>query len=318
MTHSALDVAGLHVGIDTAKARLDGALSPAEPIVSVANSPQGWQALIRTLKGRKVSAIGIEASGGYERGVMHALLAAGFSVRLINPFRLRRFAEALGIKAKNDHLDARVIARFTAQMPTREVVRNPAAERLAELVQARRQLSEDLVRLENQRAALHDALLKRISQRRLADLRADLAQIDQRLAERVAADAAFAARARLLRSVPGVGPVAAHTLLALLPELGRLSRKQIAALVGVAPFDHESGQSKGERHIWGGRAGVRHALYMAALSASRCNPRLKAFYQRLKAAGKPPKVALVALMRKLITILNAMVRDGQEWTAITP
>jgi transposase len=311
MTQSAVPV-----GIDVAKDRLDVALGPAGPGFVVDNSPAGWKALQQRLTGLPVSAIGLEASGGYERGVLRTLLAAGFSVRLINPFRLRQFAKALGVFAKNDRLDARVIARFLAQMPTRAAVRHPAAERLAELVQARRQLSEELVRLENQSAPVADALLKRLLQRRRARLRADLLLLDKRLAEQIAADAALAARARLLRSVPGVGPVLAATLLALLPELGSLSRQQIAALVGVAPFDHESGKFQGERRIWGGRAGVRSALYMAALSGSRCNPVLQAFHARLKAAGKLPKVALVAVMRKLITTLNAMVRDGREWTQL--
>jgi transposase len=311
MTQSAV-----HVGIDVAKDRLDVALGPTGPGFVVDNSPAGWKALQQRLTGLPVSAIGLEASGGYERGVLRALLAAGFSVRLINPFRLRQFAKALGVFAKNDRLDARVIARFLAQMPTRAAVRHPAAERLAELVQARRQLSEELVRLENQSTPVADALLKRLLQRRRARLRADLLLLDKRLAEQIAADAALAARARLLRSVPGVGPVLAATLLALLPELGSLSRQQIAALVGVAPFDYESGKFQGERRIWGGRAGVRSALYMAALSGSRCNPVLQAFHARLKAAGKLPKVALVAVMRKLITTLNAMVRDGREWTQL--
>jgi transposase len=311
MTQSAVPV-----GIDVAKDRLDVALGPAGPGFVVDNSPAGWKALQQRLTGLQVSAIGLEASGGYERGVLRALLAAGFSVRVIHPFRLRQFAKALGVFAKNDRLDARVIARFLAQMPTRAAVRHPAAERLAELVQARRQLSEELVRLENQSAPVADALLKRLLQRRRARLRADLLLLDKRLAEQIAADAALAARARLLRSVPGVGPVLAATLLALLPELGSLSRQQIAALVGVAPFDHESGKFQGERRIWGGRAGVRSALYMAALSGSRCNPVLQAFHARLKAAGKLPKVALVAVMRKLITTLNAMVRDGREWTQL--
>jgi transposase len=311
MTQSAVPV-----GIDVAKDRLDVALGPTGPGFVVDNSPAGWKALQQRLTGLQVSAIGLEASGGYERGVLRALLTAGFSVRLINPFRLRQFAKALGVFAKNDRLDARVIARFLAQMPTRAAVRHPAAERLAELVQARRQLSEELVRLENQSAPVADALLKRLLKRRRARLRADLLLLDKRLAEPIAADAALAARARLLRSVPGVGPVLAATLLALLPELGSLSRQQIAALVGVAPFDHESGKFQGERRIWGGRAGVRSALDMAALSSSHCNPVLQAFHARLKAAGKRPKVALVAVMRKLITTLNAMVRDGREWTQL--
>jgi transposase len=309
---------GLHVGIDVAKDRLDVALLPTGPCFAFENTPAGWAALKRKLKGRQVAAIGLEASGGYERGVARALLAAGFSVRLINPFRLRQFAQALGVLAKNDRLDARVIARFVAQMPTREVRRNPAAERLAEVVQARRQLSEERVRVYNQAAQAADELLKRLHERRLRQLQAEILLLDRRMAEMVAADADLAGRARLLQSVPGVGPVLIYTLLGLLPELGRLTRKQIAALVGVAPFDHDSGKVQGERRIWGGRAPVRCALYMTALTASRWNPALTAFDARLRAAGKRPKVALVAGMRKLLTILNAILRDGHAWSFELP
>jgi transposase len=317
MPHAPASVVPLHVALDVAKDRLDVALSPEEPVLAVENTPGGWKALLRQLKGRPVAAIGLEASGGYERGVLHALIEAGYSVRLINPFRLRQFAKALGILAKNDRLDARVIARFVAQMPTRAVVRDRTAERLAELVRARHQLGAELVRLDNQAAQTQDAFLKRLHGGRRVRLKAEILLLDKRLAEQIAADPALADKARLLRSVPGVGPVLATTLLALLPELGRLKRRQIAALVGVAPFDDDSGHRQGRRAIWGGRAGVRQALYMAALTASRCNPALHAFHTRLSAAGKAPKVALVAGMRKLLTLLNAMLRDGAEWK-LTP
>lgn len=317
MPHPTAPVAALTVGIDVSKARLDIALGPEGEVLSLPNTRDGWDQLIRTLAGHGVAAVGLEASGGYERGLLHALMAAGVSARLINPFRLRQFAKALGVLAKNDRLDARMIARFTAQMPTRPAVRHPAAERLAELAKARRQLSEERVRLQNQAADVQDGVLKRLHRRRLARLSADLALLDKRLAELIAADAALTDRARLLRSVPGVGPVLAATLLALLPELGSLTRRQIAALVGVAPFDHDSGTAQGRRAIWGGRAGVRAMLDMGALTAARCNPVLMGFQARLRAAGKPPKVALVATMRKLLTTLNAMVRTGQEWDTKT-
>jgi transposase len=301
-------------GIDVAKDRLDFMVLPEQQCSSVRNDPAGWAELIERLRAFSISAIGLEASGGYERGVMRALLADGMSVRQINPFKLRQFANASGVLAKNDRLDARMIASFVAIMPTRPAQRQaPTIERLAEMVTVRRQLSEQKVAAENASRLLEDAMLQRLSRRRMAGLAADIAQLDARLAETVAADPASAQRYRLLTSMPGVGPVLAGTLVALLPELGRLSRKQIAALVGVAPYDFDSGKLKGKRCIWGGRAPVRQVLYMAALSASSWNPVFKAFHDRLAAAGKMPKVVIVAVMRKMITTLNAMVRDDVVW-----
>jgi transposase len=301
-------------GIDVSKDRLDVMVLPEQQCSSVRNDPAGWAELVERLRGFSIAAIGLEASGGYERGVMRALLAAGMSVRQINPFKLRQFANASGVLAKNDRLDARMIASFVAIMPTRPARRHtPAIEQLAEMVSLRRQLSEQKVAAENAGRLLEDAMLQRLSRRRIARLVADIAQLDERMVEIVATDAALAHRYRLLTSMPGVGPVLACTLIALLPELGHLSRKQIAALVGVAPYDFDSGKLKGKRCIWGGRAPVRHVLYMAAMSASNWNPTLKAFHDRLAAVGKLPKVVIVAVMRKMITMLNAMVRDDVAW-----
>jgi transposase len=301
-------------GIDVAKERLDVMVLPEQQCSSVRNDPAGWAELVEWLRGFSISAIGLEASGGYERGVMRALLVAGMSVRQINPFKLRQFANASGVLAKNDRLDARMIASFVAIMPTRPAQRQaPAIERLAETVTVRRQLSEQKVAAENASRLLEDAMLRHLSRRRIARLAADIAQLDERLVEIVAADAALAHRYQLLTSMPGVGTVLACTLIALLPELGRMSRKQVAALVGVAPYAFDSGKLKGKRCIWGGRAPVRQVLYMAALSASNWNPVLKAFHNRLAAVGKLPKVVIVAVMRKMITTLNAMVRDDVVW-----
>ena len=269
--------------------------------------------MIERLHGSPVAAIGIEPSGGYERGVIRALLAAGLSVRRINPNKLRQFARARGVLAKNDRLDARLIAEYVAIMPTRIVQRDVAAERLAEVVTMRRQLCDEHVTVENQAAHVEDAMLRRLNKRRLARLEADIRLLDKRLAEMVAADPTLAQRYELLTSMPGVGPVLAFTLIALLPELGQMSRKQIAALVGLAPYDFDSGKLRGHRSIYGGRMPVRNVLYMAALSACRYNPALKAFHNRLAAADKKPKVVIVAVMRKMITTLNAMLRDKAEW-----
>jgi transposase len=301
-------------GIDVSKDRLDVMVLPEQQCVSVANDAAGWAELVEWLCGFSIAAIGIEASGGYERGAMRALLAAGMSVRQVNPFKLRQFARASGVLAKNDPLDTRMIASFVAIMPTRPAQRQtPTAERLAEMLAVRRQLSAEKVAAENASRLLEDAMLQRLSRRRIGRLAADIDMLDGHLVKIVQTDAALAHRYRLLTSMPGVGPVLACTLIALLPELGRMSRKQVAALVGVAPYAFESGKFKGRRCIWGGRAPVRQVLYMAAMSASNWNPVLKTFHDRLKAAGKLPKVAIVAVMRKMITLLNAMLRDDVVW-----
>ena len=301
-------------GIDVSKDRLDVMVLPEGKRSSVPNDVAGWAELVEQLRGCSIAAIGIEASGGYERGAIRALLAADLPVRQVNPFKLRQFAKASGVLAKNDPLDARMIASFVAIMPTRPAQpRAPALERLVEMLAVRRQLSAEKVAAENASRLLEDAMLQRLSRRRIARLAADIDLLDRQLVEVAGTDAALAHRYRLLTSMPGVGAVLACTLIALLPELGRLSRKQAAALVGVAPYAFESGALKGRRRIWGGRANIRQVLYMAAMSASNWNPVLKAFRDRLAAAGKLPKVVIVAVMRKMITMLNAMVRDDVVW-----
>jgi len=301
-------------GIDVAKDRLDVMVLPGQQSFAVRNDAAGWAELVARLRGIAIAGIGLEASGGYERGAMRALLAAGLPACQVNPFKLRQFARASGVLAKNDPLDTRMIASFVAIMPTRPAqLRPPAIERLAEMLAVRRHLNAEKVAAANASRLLEDAMLQRLSRRRIARLAADVDMLDRHLAAIVESDAALAHRYRLLTSMPGVGPVLACTLMALLPELGTMSRKQVAALVGVAPYAFESGKFKGRRCIWGGRAPVRDALYMAALSAGNWNPVLKAFRTRLKGAGKMAKVVIVAVMRKMITILNAMVRDDVVW-----
>jgi transposase len=301
-------------GIDVSIDRLDVMILPEEQSFSVSNDPAGWAELVEWLRDFSIAAIGIEASGGYERGVMRALLAAGLSVRQVNPFKLRQFAKASGVLAKSDRLDARMIASFVAIMPTRPAQRQtPAVERMAEMLTVRRQISDEKVAAENASKVLEDAMLQRLSRRRIARLTADIDLLDEHLVKIVSADAALAQRYRLLTSMSGVGAVLACTLIALLPELGQMNRKQVAALVGVAPYAFESGKLKGARCIWGGRAKVRRVLYMAAMSACNWNPALKAFHDRLEATGKKPKVVIVAVMRKMLTTLNAMVRDDVVW-----
>lgn len=304
----------LHVGIDVAKDRLDVAIVETGELFRLDNDAGGHAALVERLSDQAVAAVGLEASGGYERGVLKALWQAGLAVRRINPHRLRQFARAAGVNAKNDRLDARLIARFLATLATHPVELDPRLEPLVELVTVRRQLCAELIRVRNQAEHLRDVALKRLAARRARRIEADIVLIDKRIAEKIAADPVLAHRDRLLRSVPGVGPVLSATLLALVPELGRLSNRQIAALIGLAPFDHDSGKLKGKRCIWGGRQSVRNVLYMAALSAGIHNPVLAAFRKRMRDKAKPPKLIIVAVMRKLITTLNAILRSEKPWS----
>ena len=301
------------VGIDVSKARLDVAVLPAGEAFQVGNDRDGRAELVRRLRGLKPTGIGLEASGGYEREAIKALSKADLPVRRLNPLRVRQFAQACGLLAKTDRIDALLIARFIATLPTRQAERNEAVERLAELVTARRQICDEIVRASNQAEHATQPLLRRLARRRIDRLKDDLLLLDKALHDAVQASPDLAHKDQLLRSVPGVGPVFSHTLLALMPELGALTNRQAAALVGVAPYAFDSGVMRGQRHIFGGRKAVRDVAYMAALAGAAHNPVLKAFRQRLIAAGKKPKVALVALMRKLITILNAILREDQPW-----
>ena len=289
------------------------AVYPSGEYWQVTNDEAGWRDLCRRLKARGARAIGIEASGGYERDVIIALVQAGLPVRHVNPWKLRQFAKAAGFLAKNDRLDAPAIARFVDTLPCHEARHDPNIARLAELVTARRQLLDDRQRCSNQMELVRDTGLRRMQKRRIRQLDTDIAHLDQRIAEAIAAAPDLAERYNLLYSMPGVGPVLAATLIAFLPELGSLTNRQIAALVGVAPYDFDSGKMRGVRCIWGGRAKIRRVLFMAAQVAAMHNPVLKAFKQRLIDDGKKPKVAIVAVMRKLIVMLNAMVRDNAPW-----
>jgi transposase len=304
------------VGIDVSKARLDVALTTGEAW-SVSNDRAGWRALIDKLQTIRPEAVGLEPSGGYERDLVEALTQAGLAVRRVEAGRVRAFAGVLGLKAKTDLIDAQLIARFVQTLPGRTVEPDARAQALAELVDARRALCEEQVRVRNQAEQVRDPMLRRMAARRLNRMKADVVLLEKRLAATVAADPDLAERDKLMRSVPGVGPVLSWTLMAHLPELGRLSHKQIAALVGVAPYDRQSGSLKGRSMIRGGRAVVRNVAYMAALIGARHNPVLAAMKQRLTEKGKPGKVILVALINKLMTLLNAVVRDRSEWRIAT-
>ncbi len=305
------------VGIDVSKDWLDVAVHPSGEHFREANDGAGWCALRRRLKTLGARAIGIEASGGYERQVIRILVQASLPVRMVNPWKLRQFAKAAGLLAKNDRLDAGAIARFVDTLPCRAARHDPNLARLAELVTARRQILDARQQCANQTELLRDRELGRMLARRIRQLDADAARLEQRIAQETAAVPALAERQKLLCSMPGVGPVLATTLIAFLPELGSLTNRQIAALVGVVPYDFDSGKMRGVRRIFGGRAKVRRVLFMAAQAAAIWNPTLKACKQRLRDAGKKPKVAIVAVMRKLIVTLNAMVRDNAKWTPKT-
>ncbi len=301
------------VGIDVSKARLDVAIWPTGELFQVLNERDGWRELARRLRRLDVELVGLEASGGYERGVLRALTEAGLPARLVNPFRARQFAKACGTLAKNDRLDAIAIARFVAAVPPRPTIRSRALEDLAELVTTRRQLIDELTRAANQAEHARQAVVSRLARRRIRQLKAEILLLDKAIAKTIDDDPEMSRKSALMRSVPGVGPVFTQSLLALMPELGSLTSRQAAALLGVAPFDFESGTFKGQRRIFGGRRALRDVAFMAAMIASRCNPVFKAFSQKLRDAGKRPKVAIVAVMRKLIVTLNAMIRNDQQW-----
>lgn len=304
---------GAFVGIDVSKAWLDVASWPEGQPLRLPNDGRGWAELVRYCRRLPVAAIGLEASGGYERGLLRSLIDAGLPARRVNPLRVRQVARGCGMLAKNDRLDAKAIARFVALVPQRPPLCDRAAEALAELVAARRQLKDELTRAANQAEQAEQPVLRRLAARRARRLQADILLLDKAIAEAVAADDDMARKSKLMQSVPGVGPVFAHSLLALMPELGTLTGRQAASLLGVAPFDCESGAFKGQRRIFGGRKKLRDVAYMAALVAGTHNPQLKTFKSRLQAAGKKPKVALVAVMRKLIVTLNAMIKNNQPW-----
>jgi transposase len=256
----------------------------------------------------------LEATGGVELALVAQLGAVGLPVVVTNPRQVRDFARATGQLAKTDRIDAEILARFADQVrPELRPLPDPAIQELAALLARRRQLVEMLTAERNRLRRAARRVRPRITEH-VHWLERELDDIDHDLADAIRSSPLWREQEDLLRTVPGIGPVVASTLLAGLPELGRLNRKEIAALVGVAPLNRDSGTLRGRRSVWGGRGQIRAALYMAALAATRFNPKVRAFYQRLLAAGKPKKVALVACMRKLLTILNAMVHNNTSWT----
>jgi transposase len=302
------------VGVDVSKHRLDIHLRPSGESFTLDHDDGSVAALIERLGALTPALIVLEATGGMEVRLGAALAAAGLPVAIVNPPQVRAFARAMGRLAKTDRLDAAVIAHFAeAVRPPVRPLPDEATRHLGALVARRRQLLEMLVAERNRRHAADPVLHGRIDAH-LRWLEEALAEIEQDLDGAVRESAIWRAKEALLRSVPGIGHVSARTLLAELPELGSLTRRQAAALVGVAPFSRDSGRMRGRRTVWGGRARLRACLYMAAVAAARgSNPALAGFYKRLRLAGKPAKLALTACMRKLVVTLNAMLRSGTAW-----
>jgi len=305
---------GTYVGIDVSKDRLDVHVLPQNEAFCVERNGKGLGELIDRLKGFAPSLVAIEATGGFETTAAAALAAGGLPLAVINPAQVRHYAQALGRRAKTDPIDAAVIARFAADIrPEPRALPDEVTRLLSDLVARRRQIV-DMIAAERQREKR--ALLKRLRQsiaRLIKALEKELNEIDGEIDDAVRGSPVWRAKEDLLASVPGVGSIVARTLLADLPELGTLNPKRIASLAGLAPYTRQSGNWKGKSMIGGGRKTVRSALFMAALVASRYNPPLKAFRDKLVAAGKPKKVAIIAVARKLLTILNAILRDKKPW-----
>jgi transposase len=302
------------IGIDVSKDRLDVAVRPSGEVFAIERNAVGLEQLTLRLGALSPNLVALEASGGFETVVAAALAAARLPVVVVNPAQIRAFAKAVGQRAKTDPIDAGIIAHFAAATrPEPRPLPDEATQLLADLVARRRQILEMMV-AERQREKrvtvphLHESIV-----RLLKALQRELTSVDTDINDAVRGSPAWREKEDLLASVPGIGPTIARTLIAELPELGQLSRRQVAALAGLAPFTRQSGQWRGRSFIGGGRTTVRTALFMGAMVAKRHNPVLKGFFDRLVAAGKPKMVALIAVARKLLTMLNAILRDRKPW-----
>lgn len=304
----------IFIGIDISKTQMDVAIWDNEETWEFENEAAGWQEMVEKAKELNPSLIVVEASGGIEQRVVAELYLEELPVAIVNPTRVRNFARSTGQLAKTDKLDARLIAHFAqAVRPKVRPLRTVEQDHLNALVTRRRQVVQILTAEKNRRSTTHSTLRKRL-QKHIKWLNAELEVLDEGIEQYIQEIPSWRKNATLLRSVPGVGPVTASTLLAELPELGSRNRQQIAALVGVAPLNKDSGKMRGKRRVFGGRAPVRRTLYMATLVATRVNPVIRSFYEHLLAQGKEKKVALTACMRKLLVILNSMIRNQQSWS----
>jgi transposase len=305
---------GISVGIDVSKEHLDVDFAPAREPVRLPNAPAGHAELAKRLSKRNVRVIVLEATGGYERAIVAELLAAKLPVVVMNPRQVRDFARATGRLAKTDQIDALVLADFglVLQPPERPLPDEEILQ-MREKLARRRQVMAMIIAERNHREHAETTSVRCSIQAVLDVLKQQLKEIEENLRQMIQQSPAWREKTEQLQSVPGIGPESARTLVINLPELGHCSRQQIAALVGVAPLNRDSGKLRGRRTIWGGRAAVRKCLYMATLAATRHNPKISQHYQNLLAAGKPKKLALIASMRKLLTILNAILRDSESW-----
>jgi transposase len=308
-----METAPLWIGIDVAKDQLDVALGAAGETWSVPNDDEGIRSLVEDLRSRSCGLIVLEATGGFEIAVVVALASTGLPVVVANPRQVRNFARATGQLAKTDRLDARILALFAERVrPEVRALPDDASRLLDALLTRRRQISGMIV-AERNRLGFAPAPLKKSIEKHIRWLQRELDGVDGDLNKAIQASPVWRAKEALYRGVPGIGPVISRTLIADLPELGRLNHREIASLVGLAPIARDSGKMKGKRMVFGGRASVRGALYMAAVVGARHNPVIRAFYQRLRERGKPPKLALIACAHKLLTILNSMARTGEAW-----
>jgi transposase len=304
----------IFVGIDVSKDRLDVHVRPQQQAFAVSRDGKGLEELVDRLRSLSPALIAVEATGGFETIVAAALTGAALPLVVVNPAQVRYFAQAIGKRAKTDPIDAAVIAHFVeAVKPDLRPVPDEQTRLLAELVARRRQIIDMIVAERQREKRAENVRVRKSLARTIRTLEKELPQIDGDIDTLVRGSPAWRQKEDLLVSFPGVKNILARTFLAELPELGTLSRREIASLAGLAPFTRQSGRWKGNSMIGGGRAPLRTALYMAALSAIRCNPTLKAFYQRLLRAGKPKMVGLIAVARKILTILNAMLRDRKQW-----
>lgn len=305
----------MFVGIDVSKKRLDVAVRPEEQLWSVSNDEAGVAELCERLKALQPQCIVLEATGGLELPAATALAVAKLPVAVVNPRQVRDLAKAMNVLAKTDAIDARVIARFAELMkPEPRPLPDAEAQRFSDLLSRRSQVVEMIAAEKNRLAVVPTKAVKQRITYHLHFLKEELKSIETDLDEQIRASPLWREKDDLLQSMPGIGPTMSRTIIAELPELGTVNGKQAAALVGVAPFNRDSGQMRGRRSIYGGRKQIRKVLYMATVAAIRCNPVLKRFYASLKTAGKPSLVAITACMRKLIVILNAMMRDNRPWT----
>lgn len=309
----------VYVGIDVCKDRLDVHLHPMGRRLRVANDRDGIKRLKRELARHPVAGVVMEATAKYHRCAHRSLSQSGFAVSVVNPLRARLFAQALGTRAKTDPIDAKMLAILADMMaPQATPPVSEALEALQELVHARHAATAERTALINRRAASQTAFVRRELAQRLKSLDGHIERLATQIAGHIAANAGLARRYAILVSIPGVGPAVAAALIADLPELGRLGRHAIACLAGLAPFADDSGDANGPRHIRGGRAQPRRALYWAALSAARHNPDLAIFYKRLRGNGKKPKVALTAVMRKIVVLANTLLREDRLWQPTHP